>query len=194
MPYCPECKFEYRPDINKCPDCDAWLVNSLEESSGQKRTSGAVLQARSPAQLQYSDELKRIMKSLPKGPAVPQGPSIPLGPLSPGSNKTAENYEPDPDSEIARKLDKYQTWIEIAHFPSEHISRVVSEGLESLSIPCVVMPGSRAGAVFGELYGGLMRTHNNDILLVPEEFVEKADIEAAELLGEAYEQFKTPNS
>ena len=29
MPYCPECGYEYLPDITKCPDCDRELVDSL---------------------------------------------------------------------------------------------------------------------------------------------------------------------
>lgn len=29
MPFCPECKYEYRPDIETCPDCDVKLVDEL---------------------------------------------------------------------------------------------------------------------------------------------------------------------
>ncbi|HVP06262.1 MAG TPA: hypothetical protein VMS71_00365 [Candidatus Acidoferrum sp.] len=29
MPFCPKCRYEYQPDVTKCPDCDAWLVSSL---------------------------------------------------------------------------------------------------------------------------------------------------------------------
>jgi hypothetical protein len=29
MPFCPKCRYEYRPDIKKCPDCDAKLVDEL---------------------------------------------------------------------------------------------------------------------------------------------------------------------
>lgn len=31
MPYCPNCKYEYRPDIEICPDCNAELVAELPE-------------------------------------------------------------------------------------------------------------------------------------------------------------------
>lgn len=31
MPYCPKCKYEYRPGIEKCPDCDVKLVDKLHE-------------------------------------------------------------------------------------------------------------------------------------------------------------------
>lgn len=29
MPFCPKCKYEYRPEISECPDCDVRLVTSL---------------------------------------------------------------------------------------------------------------------------------------------------------------------
>lgn len=35
MPFCPECKYEYRPDIKTCPDCDVELVDSLEAEAPQ---------------------------------------------------------------------------------------------------------------------------------------------------------------
>jgi hypothetical protein len=31
MPYCPKCKYEYRPGIEYCPDCDERLVYSLPD-------------------------------------------------------------------------------------------------------------------------------------------------------------------
>ena len=33
MPYCPECKYEYRAGIKTCPDCDVDLVDQLAEPS-----------------------------------------------------------------------------------------------------------------------------------------------------------------
>ena len=29
MPFCPKCKYEYRPEISECPDCGERLVASL---------------------------------------------------------------------------------------------------------------------------------------------------------------------
>ena len=29
MPFCPSCKYEYRPDIRRCPDCDVALLDEL---------------------------------------------------------------------------------------------------------------------------------------------------------------------
>jgi len=31
MPFCPNCKYEYKPGIAKCPDCGSALVERLEE-------------------------------------------------------------------------------------------------------------------------------------------------------------------
>jgi len=30
--FCPNCKYEYKPEIENCPDCGAGLVEKLEES------------------------------------------------------------------------------------------------------------------------------------------------------------------
>jgi hypothetical protein len=27
--FCPQCRYEYRPEVTKCPDCDIWLVRAL---------------------------------------------------------------------------------------------------------------------------------------------------------------------
>ena len=29
MPYCPDCKYEYLPELTKCPDCETDLVDVL---------------------------------------------------------------------------------------------------------------------------------------------------------------------
>ena len=34
MPFCPKCKYEYRPGITKCPDCQEYLVDFLPEEKG----------------------------------------------------------------------------------------------------------------------------------------------------------------
>ncbi len=31
MPFCPDCRYEYLPEIQKCPDCGAALVDVLPE-------------------------------------------------------------------------------------------------------------------------------------------------------------------
>ena len=31
MPFCPKCSYEYLPEITKCPDCDADLVEAIPE-------------------------------------------------------------------------------------------------------------------------------------------------------------------
>jgi hypothetical protein len=29
MPWCPKCRFEYRPQLTHCPECGSWLVAEL---------------------------------------------------------------------------------------------------------------------------------------------------------------------
>lgn len=29
MPFCPKCRYEYRPEISECPDCNEKLVSSM---------------------------------------------------------------------------------------------------------------------------------------------------------------------
>ncbi len=33
MPFCPKCRYEYRPEISICPDCNEYLVASLPEKN-----------------------------------------------------------------------------------------------------------------------------------------------------------------
>lgn len=33
MPYCPECRYEYREGVKRCPDCDMALVAELPKQS-----------------------------------------------------------------------------------------------------------------------------------------------------------------
>ncbi len=188
MPFCPDCKFEYRPDINKCPDCDSWLVADLN-SPGNRTTDSnkPPSQHHGNREIEYPEHIKKLMKSLPRGSSMPNSP------LAPFANQPIDNYDPDSNDPIAKKLSQHETWIEIAHLPYESVSRNLSDGLESLGIPCVIMPGSqRTSGVFGD-GGPVPGSGASDILLVPEEFVERADIEAAELLGDEYENYKTPH-
>ncbi len=36
MPYCPKCRFEYKPTVEICPDCGRKLVPKLKESNKKK--------------------------------------------------------------------------------------------------------------------------------------------------------------
>jgi hypothetical protein len=35
MPFCPKCRYEYRDDVFKCPDCGEWLVPQLPEEDDE---------------------------------------------------------------------------------------------------------------------------------------------------------------
>ena len=36
MPYCPECRYEYRAGFSRCPDCDVSLVEELPEEKVER--------------------------------------------------------------------------------------------------------------------------------------------------------------
>ncbi|MDF1545196.1 MAG: hypothetical protein P1R58_08860 [bacterium] len=36
MPFCPTCRYEYEPNISKCPDCDEFLVSTLPPENAQE--------------------------------------------------------------------------------------------------------------------------------------------------------------
>lgn len=35
MPFCPDCGYEYKPEVKQCPDCDVPLVAALEPDPNQ---------------------------------------------------------------------------------------------------------------------------------------------------------------
>lgn len=37
MPFCPKCRYEYRPGVSRCPDCDEPLVDKLPPAAGPDR-------------------------------------------------------------------------------------------------------------------------------------------------------------
>lgn len=39
MPFCPKCRYEYRPDITRCPDCDVELVDELPQEASVEATA-----------------------------------------------------------------------------------------------------------------------------------------------------------
>ena len=192
MPFCPKCKCEYRPGFNECADCGVWLVDSLEEAERKQEQIELRAPSHTTREPEYSDDVKRIMKSLPAGPSIPKGAISPGRSTRPASSQ--DEPVPDPNDEFAKNLDEYPTWIEIAHFPSAGISRMIGDALRSNDIPFVIFPGVRGGEFWGGSGGGLYETEGDDILLVPEQFVERADEAGLGVLGEIYETYKTPNS
>jgi predicted nucleic acid-binding Zn-ribbon protein len=37
MPFCPNCGYEYKPNVSECPDCGARLVEKLPEESARNK-------------------------------------------------------------------------------------------------------------------------------------------------------------
>ncbi len=64
MPYCPKCKTEYNPGIEKCSDCDLPLVEELPEESPEE-TPGEIkykLLRNLPSRL-YAEMLKESLQN-----------------------------------------------------------------------------------------------------------------------------------
>lgn len=65
MPYCPSCRFEYKPEIVTCPDCNEKLVAQLPEEDATedgKSYDDWVQVARLTSQ-QYSDMLLEALRA-----------------------------------------------------------------------------------------------------------------------------------
>lgn len=66
MPYCPKCRYEYKPEIVTCPDCNEKLVAELpiepEPTEEGKSYDDWVQVARFTSQ-QYSDMLLEVLRA-----------------------------------------------------------------------------------------------------------------------------------
>jgi hypothetical protein len=43
MPYCPNCRSEYEPEIDRCPDCNVLLVDSLPPEDAKADPNGRLV-------------------------------------------------------------------------------------------------------------------------------------------------------
>ncbi len=59
MPFCPNCRAEYQEGLKKCPDCEADLVDELQEQSPQ--SINYVLLRTLPSRL-YAEMLQEALK------------------------------------------------------------------------------------------------------------------------------------
>lgn len=60
MPYCPNCKYEYKDDLKQCPDCGAKLVDELDK--GISESIKYVLFRSLPSRL-YAEMLQEALKN-----------------------------------------------------------------------------------------------------------------------------------
>ncbi len=52
--FCPECLYEYKEGIEKCPDCEARLVDKLSEDKGQPHLETAeLINVKNEAEAEY---------------------------------------------------------------------------------------------------------------------------------------------
>lgn len=97
----------------------------------------------------------------------------------------------DQDSKGQAEETVYKDWIQLARLTSQQYAELVVEGLRSKGIPAVVLSGT---GHFGQL--GMMNVSlylpvgGGYSLMVPREFVDKADEEASLILGDMWEDAK----
>jgi hypothetical protein len=60
--FCPNCKYEYKPEIKKCPDCGADLVEKLEESKPVVEKKQKLVLLCTTQNLVYADFLKKTLE------------------------------------------------------------------------------------------------------------------------------------
>jgi uncharacterized Zn finger protein (UPF0148 family) len=60
MPYCPNCRFEYKKGVTKCPDCGATLVEKLPEEESAQGVDYVPLRSL-PSRL-YAEMLREALK------------------------------------------------------------------------------------------------------------------------------------
>jgi hypothetical protein len=60
MPYCPNCRYEYKEDIKECPDCGAFLADKLKEEESPQGINYVPLRTL-PSRL-YAEMLQEALK------------------------------------------------------------------------------------------------------------------------------------
>jgi hypothetical protein len=102
MPYCPNCKYEYKDNIEECPDCGAKLVDKLEEETLE---SIKYVPFRTLPSRLYAEMLKEALEnegipSIIKGDDV----AIVLGSYSTTSPVEITIWVPEEDLERAEQI------------------------------------------------------------------------------------------
>jgi hypothetical protein len=59
MPYCPECRYEYRAGVPECPDCDAPLVEALASPGDRPLRLIELYRGRSPEVRMLEEALRQ---------------------------------------------------------------------------------------------------------------------------------------
>jgi hypothetical protein len=102
MPYCPNCKYEYKDNVEECPDCGAKLVDKLEEETFE---SIKYIPFRNLPSRLYAEMLQEALKnegipSIIKGDDI----AITLGSYSTTSPVEVTIWVPEQDLERCEKI------------------------------------------------------------------------------------------
>ena len=105
MPYCPNCKYEYKENIEECPDCGAKLVDELEELDQETEEGIKYVPFRTFPSRLYAEMLKEALEnegipSIIKGDDV----AIVLGSYSTTSPVEVSIWVPEEELDRAEQI------------------------------------------------------------------------------------------
>ena len=105
MPFCPNCKFEYEPEVATCPDCGAALVEALPESTAPDTGDDKFVLLRDLPSRLYAQMLEEVLED--QGiPCIIKGEDIGLFMGVYGTNPVISTtiWVPEHRLEQARKI------------------------------------------------------------------------------------------
>lgn len=96
-------------------------------------------------------------------------------------------------AEIPEDFDEkiYENWVRVVRFRSEQYAHMILEALRSKEIPSVIVSGAGHFGITGQMGVSSFRPVDGGYsLMVPAEFVDRANFEGNALLGDEWEKSK----
>jgi len=85
----------------------------------------------------------------------------------------------------------YDDWVQLARLTSQHYADMITDALRSKDIPVVVISGAGHFGQTGQMGVSSFRPIGGGYsVMVPREFIDRADIEGQQILGEEWEKAK----
>ncbi len=114
MPYCPQCRAEYRAEVSRCRDCDVDLVETLPEIKEEEESGTDLVELAEFPTASEADMIKELLEGNQIG-SVLRGEIDPIGATSGASPVTL--LVEQRDEERAREL--YEAFYAGEGVPSE---------------------------------------------------------------------------
>jgi len=85
----------------------------------------------------------------------------------------------------------YDEWVQLARLTSQHYADMITDALRAKEIPVVVISGAGHFGQTGQMGISSFRPIGGGYsVMVPREFIDRADIEGQQILGEEWEKAK----